>query len=68
MTDHTLLAIGMLIFGGIMATGISLSLWKGEFGESQYFCKNCCNPDHWSKEDRDKLTPEQYKQMKENLH
>ena len=46
---------GLIIMAVIMIAGVGLSAWKGEFGSKQYYCTNCCNPEHWSPEDREKL-------------
>ena len=69
MTDMFLAEIiGFVSMGVIISIGIGLSGWKGEFDKNHNPCnKNCCNPDHWNKEDRDKLSPEQYKTMKKNV-
>jgi len=65
--EHTMGAIGMIVAGVILAVGIGLSAWKGEFNPNHNPCdKNCCNPDHWSQEERLKLSSEQYLIMKNN--
>lgn len=52
-------AIGMLVVGITLAVGMGLSAWKKEFGIKQYYCTNCCNPEHWSPEDRAKASAQQ---------
>ena len=69
MTDMFLAElIGFISMGAILSIGIGLSAWKGEFNPNHNPCTNsCCNPDHWNKEDREKLSPEQYKTMKQTI-
>jgi len=51
-----------------IVTLLSVGMWRiAVEGTSQIYCKDCCNPDHWSVEDRVKLTSEQYETMKKNV-
>ena len=51
-----------------IVTLMSIGMWIiAVEGPSQIYCKDCCNPDHWSVEDRVKLTAEQYETMKKNV-
>jgi len=51
-----------------IVTLLSIGMWRiAVEGTSQIYCKDCCNPDHWSVEDRVKLTSEQYETMKKNV-
>jgi len=65
MTDlHLAHLIGMIIFGVCMGIGI----WRIKV-EKKYegYCKDCCNPDHWLPEDREKTHPNNIKMMKDNI-
>ncbi len=59
MIDHTIYAIGMALFGVILATGIGLSAWKGEFSQKEIYCSGCHNINHWSPEAKIKYYQEQ---------
>ncbi len=58
MVDMVLASlIGFASAGIIFAVGLGLSLWKEDWS-NQAYCKDCCNPDHWSPEDIQKANAE----------
>jgi len=61
------LFLGYVIGFGIVSVLIGIGAWRVTVEKNQEYCSDCCNPDHWTPENRAKLTPEQYKTMKENI-
>ena len=59
--------LAYLIGFGTVALLSSIGAWRVYVEKNQEYCDGCCNPDHWTAENRAKLSPEQYETMKANV-